>query len=281
MNKTFTATKYCVSSLMAVGLISAAQADLSATVADVVAVGPLEFVDADSITVLGRSYHVRDTSTLKTGDKVAVHGALQPEGSVANAWAEPLGDYVAGSDRVYEAGVVTSINETFGSFSIGESKVDYTEALSDPEYSAPNRGDVVAVSGIQPEAGGVVLGTTTRAGTQEVLIAVAGITGSNRTTAGITGSNAATAGITGSNRSTAGITGSNRDSAGITGSNRVTAGITGSNAATAGITGSNRSTAGITGSNQATAGITGSNASAAGITGSNQHTMGITGSNDR
>ena len=271
MTKTSTAIKYCVSSIIAVGLISAAHAESGEAVADIIAVGPLEFMDADSITVLGRSYHVGDTASLETGKKVAVHGNLQPEGSVANAWAEPLGDYVAGSDRVYETGVVTSVNQTFGSLSIGESKVDYTEAMSDPGASAPNAGDIVAVSGIQPETGGVVLGSTTRAGTQEVFIAVAGITGSNRATAGITGSNHATAGITGSNRVTAGITGSNR----------LAAGITGSNAETAGITGSNRVSAGITGSNHTTAGITGSNAATAGITGSNQKTMGITGSNGR
>jgi hypothetical protein len=263
------------------GLSSAAHAESGVAFADIIAVGPLEFKDAESITVLGRSYHVGDTTALQSGEKVAVHGYLQPEGSVTNAWAESLGDYVAGSDLVYETGVVTSVNPTFGSLSIGDSKVDYTEEMSDPESSAPNRGDVIAVSGIQPETGGVVLGTTTRAGTQEVFLAVAGITGSNRATAGITGSNAATAGITGSNRASAGITGSNRFSAGITGSNRVTAGITGSNAATAGITGSNRVTAGITGSNRSTDGITGSNAATAGITGSNQRTMGITGSNDR
>ena len=252
-------------------MISAAHAESGDAVANIIAVGALEFMDADSITVLGRSYHVDDTAVLETGKKVAVHGDLQPDGSVTNAWAESLGDYVAGSDRVYETGVVTSVNQTFGSLSIGESKVDYTEAMSEPEASAPNRGDVVAVSGIQPEAGGVVLGTTTRAGIQEVFVAAAGITGSNRSTAGITGSNAATTGITGSNHATDGITGSNRVTAGITGSNRVTDGITGSN----------RVTAGITGSNQATAGITGSNAATAGITGSNQRTMGITGSNNR
>jgi hypothetical protein len=226
-----------------------------------------------------------DTSALQTGDKVAVHGEMQTDGSVKNAWAESLGSYVAGSDPVYETGVVTKVNETFGRLSIGDSEVDYTAALAEPGAGAPSKGDLVAVLGTQPEVGGVVLGTTTSATPDAVTIATngmvraAGITGSNRSTAGITGSNALTAGITGSNALTAGITGSNRLTAGITGSNRSTAGITGSNALTAGITGSNRLTAGITGSNRSTSGITGSNALTAGITGSNRATAGITGSN--
>jgi hypothetical protein len=271
MTKSFAVIRYCVSSIVAAGFLSAAHAESAAVVVDVIAVGPLEFVDANSVTVLGRSYHVDDTAALESGRKVAVHGDLQADGSVSNAWVESMGAYVAGSDLVYETGVVTSVNDTFGNLSIGDSKVDYTEAMSEPGASAPTKGDIVAVTGIQPEAGGVVLGTTTRAGSPEIAIAIAGITGSNHETAGITGSNRVTAGITGSNRTTAGITGSNRETAGITGSNRITAGITGSNRGTAGITGSNHETAGITGSNRVTAGITGSN----------QRTMGITGSNNR
>ena len=225
MTKTSTTIRYCLSTLLAAGFVSAAHAESADAVANVVAVGPLEFVQSNSVTVLGRSYHVDDAAGLATGDKVAVHGDLQTDGSVSNAWAESMGTYVAGSDRVFETGVVTSVNETFGRLSIGESKVDYTAALSEPGSSVPGKGDVISVTGIQPEVGGVVLGTTTRAGTTEVSMAIAG--GGMRGLAGITGSNRATAGITGSNH-TAGITGSNH-TAGITGSNRFTLGITGSN----------------------------------------------------
>jgi hypothetical protein len=281
MTKISIAIRYGVSSLLAVGFVSAAQAESSAgvegAVADVIAIGPLEFVDTNSVTVLGRSYRVSDTAALETGTKIAVHGDLQADGSVSNAWAEPIGTYVAGSDRVFETGVVTSVNDTFGRMSIGDSKVDYTAALAEQGASVPDKGDLVSVTGVQPEAGGVVLGTTTRAGTTEVVMAMAG--GGTLGLAGITGSNRSTAGITGSNRATAGITGSNSVTSGITGSNRATAGITGSNSVTSGITGSNRATAGITGSNSVTSGITGSNRATAGITGSNRTTAGITGSN--
>jgi hypothetical protein len=279
------------------GLVSAANADSSNAAADVVAVGPVELVEASGVTVLGRSYHIDDTAGLESGDKVAIHGSLMPDGSVAYAWAEPLGSYVAGSDRVFETGIVTSVDETSGRLSIGDSEIDYTAALSEQGATVPNKGDMVAVAGIQPEIGGLVLGSTTRAGTAGAAMAIpgagmagvaamtgsrvrsAGITGSNAGTMGITGSNAGTMGITGSNAGTMGITGSNAGTMGITGSNAGTMGITGSNAGTMGITGSNAGTMGITGSNAGTMGITGSNAGTMGITGSNAGTMGITGSN--
>jgi hypothetical protein len=244
-----TAIRHCVSSLLIVGLVSAANADSSNAAADVVAVGPVELVETSSVTVLGRSYHVDDTAGIEAGDKVAIHGSLLPDGSVAYAWAEPLGSYVAGSDRVFETGIVTNVNESSGRLSIGDSEIDYTAALSEQGATVPNKGDMVAVAGIQPETGGVVLGTTTRAGAAAGAMTTPG--GGMAGLAGITGSNARTVGITGSNARTAGITGSNAGTAGITGSNARTAGITGSNAGTAGITGSNVHTEGITGSNAA------------------------------
>jgi hypothetical protein len=197
-----------------VGLVSAAYGESANGAADVVAVGPLEIIEASSVTVLGRSFHVDDTAGLSAGDKVAIHGSLQIDGSVTNAWAEPLGTYVAGSDGVFETGVVTNVNESVGRLSIGDSEIDYTSALSEAGATAPNKGDLVAVTGIQPEVGGVVLGTTTRAGTEDVSMAVLG-TG----LAGIIGSNVQKAGIIGSNLQKAGIIGSNVQKAGIIGSN--------------------------------------------------------------
>jgi len=270
------------------------------TTDDVVAIGPLELVEATSITVLGKSYRVEDTTDLVAGDKVAVHGSLQADGSVTSGWAESLGAYTAGSDPVFEVGVVTAVNETFGQLSIGDSKVDYTAALSEPGAGSPSVGAMVAVAGTQPESGGVILGTTTSAGATELQvamanvggragIAVAGIagnsiraaamTGARNRTLGITGTNVGSAGITGTNAGTAGITGTNVGSAGITGTNIGTAGITGTNVGAAGITGTNVGSAGITGTNIGTAGITGTNVGSAGITGTNVGAAGITGTN--
>ena len=205
---------------------------------DVVAVGPLELAEATSVTVLGRSYRVGDTSGLAAGDKVVVHGSLQLDGSVTDTWVESVGTYSAGADQVFETGLVTGVNESFGRLSIGDSKVDYTASLSEPGVNAPAVGQMVAVTGIQPSIGGVILGATTSAGDSEVQmalagtgvragIAIAGITGTSRTTAGITGTSNSTAGITGTSRTTAGITGTSNSTAGITGTSRTTAGITG------------------------------------------------------
>jgi len=220
---------------------------------DIVAVGPLEVAEPSSVTVLGRVYRVSDTTGLVAGDRVAVHGSLQPDGSVTEAWAESIGSYAAGADTVFETGVVTEVNEPFGRMSIGDSKVDYTAALSEPGSTAPAVGTLVSVSGTQPEFGGVILGTTTSAGNAELQIALAG-TGirAGVGVAGITGTGRTAAGITGTGRATAGITGTGRTSAGITGTGRTTAGITGTGRATAGITGTGRNTEGITGTGRTT-----------------------------
>jgi hypothetical protein len=234
MVKVSTSIAQGIASLLMVGLGCAANGEI---VGDVVAIGPLDLAEATSVTVLGRSYRIADTAGLVAGEKVAVHGSLQPDGSVTDAWVEALGAYSAGADPVFETGVVTGVNESFGRLSIGDSKVDYTAALSESGATAPAVGEIVAVTGIQPAIGGVILGTTTNAGNSAVQIALAG-TGirAGMAIAGITGTNQA-AGITGTNRATAGITGTNQ-AAGITGTNRATAGITGTNRA-AGITGAN------------------------------------------
>ena len=235
---------------------------------DVVAIGPLELVEATSVTVLARSFRINDTAGLVVGDKVAVHGTLQPDGSVMNAWAESLGAYTAGSDPVFETGVVTGVNESFGRLIIGDSKIDYTATLSGSGSAAPAMGEMIAVTGIQPTLGGVILGTTTNAGTTEVQIALAGtgVRGGNHrghyrhqpNDRGHTGTSRTTAGHYRHQPSDRGNTGTSRTTAGITGTNRATAGITGSNASTAGITGTSRTTARtISGSYAITAGITG------------------------
>jgi hypothetical protein len=238
--------------------------------------------------VLGRSYRVEDSAGLVTGEKVAVHGSLQSDGSVTSAWAESLGSYSAGADPVLETGVVTKVNEPLGRLSIGDSDVDYTAALSEAGSTVPVVGAIVSVTGIQPAIGGVILGSTTNAGNSEVQIAlagtgiragmaIAGITGTSRATAGITGTSRATEGITGTSRATAGITGTSRATEGITGTSRATAGITGTSRATEGITGTSRATAGITGTSRVTEGITGTSRATAGITGTSRATAGITG----
>jgi hypothetical protein len=250
---------------IAVALATGAFAPVFAGVSnDVVAVGPLELVENDSVSVLGRDYKVQNTSGLVAGEKVAVHGALQADGSASNAWAESVGAYVPGSDVIFQTGIVTKVDVDSGHMTVGTLDVDYTSTLVASDASVPSVGELVAVEGTQPTENGVILGSGTYTGISAVSVASskiassigagkAGITGTG--TAGITGTG--TAGITGTG--TAGITGTG--TAGITGTG--TAGITGTG--TAGITGTG--TAGITGTG--TAGITGTGT--AGITGTGFH----------
>jgi hypothetical protein len=120
-------------------------------------------VEPDSVTVLGREFHVSDTYGLEAGAKVAVHGELQSDGTVSNAWVEPVGEYTPGADQVFETGVVTSVDESLGEMTLSGTNIDYTPSLSEVGANAPSVGQTVAVVGTQPVAGGTVLVSTTNA----------------------------------------------------------------------------------------------------------------------
>ena len=242
-----------------------AYADDSTLATDVVAVGPLELVETQSVTVLGRSYHAEDTSGLAVGEKVAVHGALQPGGSAVNVWVEDLGNYVAGSDKVYETGTVSDVNAQLGRLTISGSEVDYTSSLADPSATTPTVGAVVSVSGIQPVLGGVIVGDTTSAGSEQLRVAyygatrAAAVTGGNVSKAAVTGGNISSAAVTGGNVSKAAVTGGNVHSAAVTGGNVSKAAVTGGNVHSAAVTGGNVHAAAVTGGNVYTAAVTGGN----------------------
>jgi hypothetical protein len=137
---------------------------------DVVAVGPVSAVSAGGLdlSVLGRTFHAINGASFSIGDYVAVHGSLQSDGSVSDVWVESLGNYVPGSDVVYEKGVVTEIQPFLGTLSIGGSRLDYTPALSSQQESVPDLGAVVAVSGLQPSPDGAVLVDTLMASAERV-----------------------------------------------------------------------------------------------------------------
>jgi hypothetical protein len=135
---------------------------------DVIAIGPLEVIEAGQVTVLGRVYKTDDLGDATSGEKVAVHGVLLPDGSAKNVYLEHLGNYVAGSDQIFEAGVVTKATEALGTLSIGDSEVDYTATLASGTSSAPAVGDMVAVLGTQPAPGGVILGNMIASGAPAV-----------------------------------------------------------------------------------------------------------------
>ncbi len=144
-------------------LAGAATPGVDAGAGGLVAVGPLELVEPQSVTVLGRAYHIADSYGLEAGSKVAVHGELQPDGSVQNAWVETVGGYNAGADLVFEAGVVTNVNESLGQMTVSGTSIDYTASLSESGSSTPVVGQTVAVVGVQPVSGGTVLVSTTNA----------------------------------------------------------------------------------------------------------------------
>ena len=204
-------------------------------VADVIAVGPLELVETQSVTVLGRSYKTEDTSGLSTGAKVAIHGAMQPDGSPINVWVETIGNYVAGSDQIYETGAVSDVNAELGHLTISGSEVDYTNSLADPNAGLPAVGELVSVFGIQPVAGGLILSDSTNAGNEQLRVAYFG----GGRAAAVTGGNLSSAAVTGGNRGAAAVTGGNLGAAAVTGGNRGAASVTGGNIRAAAVTGGN------------------------------------------
>ena len=121
---------------------------------DVIAVGPVDSVSASGreFMVLGRVFRSADMITLSAGEYVAVHGEMKRDGSISDTWVELLGIYVAGSDLVYEKGVITEIKPFLGQLTIGGSRVGYTASMYTANGAGPALGDVVAVSGIQPSS---------------------------------------------------------------------------------------------------------------------------------
>ncbi len=244
---------------------AAAAADASA---DVVAVGPLDSVAPTSVTVLGREFQTRDTYGLSAGQKVAVHGTLQADGSVSDAWVEAVGDYVPGSDLVYESGVVSHVNETFGTMTINGSEIDYTASLSSATASVPTMGQMVSVVGTQPSAGGTILATTTTA--DSAALKVVYTTGGNTRSLYTTGGN---------NRRKLYTTGGNAQSLYTTGGNAQSLYTTGGNANSLYTTGGNAQSLYTTGGNAQSLYTTGGNAQSLYTTGGNVHSLYTTGGN--
>jgi uncharacterized protein YjbI with pentapeptide repeats len=275
-----------IASLCIVGLgETAARAEESTPLADVIAVGPLELIETQSVTVLGRSYKIENTNGLSVGAKVAVHGTMQSDGSAVNSWVETLGDYVPGSDQVYQTGAVNDVNTGLGRLTISGSEIDYTNSLSDPNSKPPEVGQLVTVYGTQPVAGGVILGDSINAGNEQLQAAyftgmrVAAVKGGSVRAAAVTGGNYSSAAVTGGNLSSAAVTGGNYSSAAVTGGNLSSAAVTGGNYSSAAITGGNLSSAAVTGGNYSSAAITGGNLSSAAVTGGNYSSAAVTGGN--
>ena len=277
-----------VAALAITGLAQSSELEqASASLDAVIAVGPAELVAPTSVTVLGRSYSVSDTYGLTAGEKVAIHGTLQLDGTVSSAWAESLGPYVAGSDMVYEAGVVAAVNETFGTMTVNGSTVDYTASLASNDNSVPSTGQLVSVVGSQPAVGGTIFVSSTPSGNLAVRTAynASGRIGSLFTTGGnarsqyTTGGNAGSLYTTGGNAQSQYTTGGNARSLYTTGGNARSQYTTGGNAGSLYTTGGNAQSQYTTGGNAGSLYTTGGNARSQYTTGGNAGSLYTTGGN--
>ena len=245
---------------------------------DVVAIGPVESVSQSGrdFTVLGRTFHSSDGVALYLGDYVAIHAAVKPDGTLSDARVDVLGTYVAGSDLVYEKGVVSEIQPFVGQMSIGASKIDYTASMYAGNGNAPALGDVLAVSGIQPTSHATLVVDSLMATADGVRDSLLGggvvqrtsIQGSGIRSASIQGSGVQSASIQGSGIRSASIQGSGVQSASIQGSGIRSASIQGSGVQSASIQGSGIRSASIQGSGVQSASIQGSGIRSASIQGS-------------
>src|ERR1700683_4033921 len=91
-----------------------------------------------------------------TGQTDDIMGGV-PDGSDKNVYLQDLGTYNVGSDQIFQTGVVTKVNDALGVVSIGDTDIDYTAALAQNGVTSPAVGNMIAVLGTQPTAGGVIL----------------------------------------------------------------------------------------------------------------------------
>src|SRR5579862_9806198 len=251
------------------------------TASDIVAVGPVEVVETGSITVLGREYKLEDTSGLTTGEKVAIHGALQPDGSASNVHAESLGIYSPGSDTIFETGVVTKVDADSGHFSMAGADVDYTATLAASDSAAPAVGQLVSIEGVQPVAGGVILGSSTSVGISSMTIAMAGraasVSGSGALNQSVSGSGALNQSVSGSGALNQSVSGSGALNQSVSGSGALNQSVSGSGALNQSVSGSgalNQSGSGSGALNQSVSGSGALNQSVSGSGALNQSVSG-------
>ena len=185
---------------------------------DVVAVGPIAAVSSNGheVTVLGRTFHTQDLVALVAGEYVAVHADLKRDGSISDAWIESLGSYAPGSDLVYEKGLVRDVRPFLGQMSIGSSRIDYTPSMYGGVGVNPTVGEIVAVSGVQPQDGSALVVDNLSAAADVARNAV--LRGGAMAAASIQGSGVNSASIQGSGFRSASIQGSGVNSASIQGS---------------------------------------------------------------
>jgi len=124
-----------------------------------VAAGPVEWIVVDgtkaTISVLGQIFATRPdlVASLAVGDYVVAAGN---SGELADVY--PAGQaYVPGVSPVRLRGVVSSVDSSRATLSVGSLAIDYASYLvSQPQFQ-PQVDDVVEVDGVQPAFGGSLL----------------------------------------------------------------------------------------------------------------------------
>jgi hypothetical protein len=124
-----------------------------------VAIGPVESISVDGpntkVSILGQTFATTPgvASNVAVGDYVV---AVGNNGALAGIY--PTGQsYVVGVSPVALRGVVSSVDATRATMSVGSTSIDYSSILaSRPEFQ-PQVDEVVEVDGMQPALGGSLL----------------------------------------------------------------------------------------------------------------------------
>ena len=196
---------------------------------------PVQQLDrgSDTVTVLGQTFHAQ-TAQLSIGEVVKVYGILSKSGSVKDAIVQGTDTFGTNGDQVFLKGIVSSTDPALGHAQVDGMTVDYTNELGNTDFTAPNVGDVISLTGSQPAVKGVLVATATGS---DAYAAATQLTGGGFAAAQITGGGIHSAQITGGGINSAQITGGGLNTAQITGGGIRSAQITGGEISSAQITG--------------------------------------------
>ena len=228
---------------------------------------------------------VSSLQMIQLGDLVAVFGRV---GASPTAIVRVNSAYVAGSTRIFVKGRITSVDPAVGQARINSLIVDYTAAMSGSTFSAPNIGNLVSVSGIQPVADGELLvdrlahvSVTNMAGTSSIIgtglrsMSIIGTGASANSIIG-TGSQATSIIGTGNNRASS-IIGTGSQDLSIIGTGSRATSIIGTGANANSIIGTGASANSIIGTGSQATSIIGTGASANSIIGTGSQATSIIG----
>ncbi|MGI9273118.1 MAG: hypothetical protein ACR2QT_15175 [Woeseiaceae bacterium] len=93
---------------------------------------------------------------LRRGDYVLVSGRITGAGTIQGETVSQMGQrYIAGASEVFVTGIPSSVNMRFGTATIGELQIDYTQSMGDSNFKGI--GAAITVFGTQPALGGLMI----------------------------------------------------------------------------------------------------------------------------